>query len=65
MEMQSKLLLPSHTISGAPGVSLNNKVAHSQAEPSFLSLTVQKSGRKPGIIYYMSDVEGREKVKRT
>ena len=38
---------------------------HSQAPPSFLSLTVQKSSGGPGIIYHMSDVEGREKVERT
>ena len=35
---------------------------HFQAPPSFLSLAVQKSGRGPGVIYHMSDVEGREKV---
>ena len=38
---------------------------HSQALPSFLLLAVQKSGRGPGIIYHMSDIEGRENVERT
>ena len=33
--------------------------------PSFPSLAVWKSGRGPGIIYHVSDVEGREKVERT
>ena len=32
---------------------------------SFPSFAVRKSGRGPGIIYHMSDVEGREKVERT
>ena len=36
--------------------------SHSQALPSFPSLAVRKSGRGPGIIYHVNDVEGREKV---
>ena len=38
---------------------------HCQVPPSFPLLAVLKSGRGPGIIYHMSDVEGREKVERT
>ena len=37
----------------------------SQVPPSFPSLAVRKSGRGPGIIYHVSDVDGREKVERT
>ena len=29
------------------------------------SLAIQKSGRGPGMIYHMHDVEGSEKVERT
>ena len=32
----------------------------SQAPPSFPSFAVWKSGRGPGIIYHVNDVEGRE-----
>ena len=35
------------------------------SRPSFPSLAVWKSGRGAGIIYHVSDVEGREKVERT
>ena len=37
----------------------------SHGPPSLLLLAVQKSERGPGIIYHVSDVEGREKVERT
>ena len=33
--------------------------------PSFLSLVIQKRGRKPGIIYHTSNIEDGEKVERT
>ena len=32
---------------------------------NYIRLAVQKSGKRPGIIYHVSDVDGREKVERT
>ena len=41
------------------------KLASFQRPALLPSLAVCKSGREPGIIFHMSDVEGRKEVERT